>query len=103
MVRPRPERWKELEAAGLPAAAGLAAAPTANRHAPKPRVPELPAYIVAAFETDPRAWTFLRSLSARNRRDFVVWIHTAKRPETRERRIRESIGRLSSGKRLRLR
>src|SRR5215813_1181367 len=36
-------RWKELRAAGLLAAAGLAAAPTANAYAPKPSIPQLPA------------------------------------------------------------
>lgn len=71
-----------------------------NRYAPKPKVPRLPAYIGAAFKTDPKAWTFFQSLAARNRRDFVAWIHTAKRPETRERRIRESIELLSVGKKL---
>lgn len=94
------KRWKELRAAGLLAAPGLAAAPTANRYAAKPDVPELPAYIRAAFRTEPGAWTFFRSLPARNRRDFVVWIHTAKRPETRQRRIQEAIALLSAGRKL---
>jgi uncharacterized protein YdeI (YjbR/CyaY-like superfamily) len=94
------KRWKELKAAGLLAAPGLAAAPTANRYAPKPKIPELPGYIVTAFKSNSGAWTFFQGLSARNRRDFVVWIHTAKRPETRERRIRQSIELLSAGKKL---
>ena len=93
-------RWRELEAAGLLAPPGLAAAPTARSYAPKPSIPELPSYIGKAFKANPRAWTIFQSLSARNRRDFVVWIHTAKRPETRERRIRESIERLSAGEKL---
>ena len=93
-------RWHELEAAGLLTPSGIIAAPTANTYAPKPSVPELPPYIAKAFKTNAEAWRFFRSLSARNRRDFVVWIHTAKRPETRERRIRESIRLLSAGKKL---
>jgi uncharacterized protein YdeI (YjbR/CyaY-like superfamily) len=97
---PNRKRWKELQAAGLLAAPGLAAGPTANTYAPKPKVPELPAYIATAFKTKPKAWKFFQALPARSRRDFVVWIHTAKRPETRERRIRESLGLLSAGKRL---
>jgi uncharacterized protein YdeI (YjbR/CyaY-like superfamily) len=97
---PNRKRWKELQTAGLLAAPGLAAAPTASRYAPKPKVPQLPAYIGTVFKTDSKAWTFFRSLSARNRRDFVVWIHTAKRPATRERRIRESVEHLSAGKKL---
>jgi uncharacterized protein YdeI (YjbR/CyaY-like superfamily) len=100
---PNRKRWKELQAAGLLAAPGVAAAPAANRYAAKPKIPELPAYIGTAFKANPKGWKFFQTLSARNRRDFVVWIHTAKRPETRERRIREAIDLLSAGKKLGLR
>src|SRR5918993_2172995 len=34
-------RWTELKAAGLLAPAGLAAAPTDNTYAPKPKIPDL--------------------------------------------------------------
>lgn len=94
------KRWQQLEAAGLLAAPGLAAAPTANTYAPKPSIPELPAYVAKAFKANPKAWKFFQTLSARDRRNFVVWIHTARRPETRDRRIRESIELLSSGQKL---
>lgn len=94
------KRWKELKAAGLLAAPGLAAAPTANAYAPKPVIPELSAYVGKAFKANAEAWRFFQMLSPRDRRNFVVWIHIAKRPETREKRIRESIALLSSGKRL---
>ena len=94
------KRWKELQAAGLLAAPGLESAPTENRYAPKPKIPELPQYIRTAFKAEGNAWRFFQTLSARNRRDFVVWIHTAKRPETRQRRIREAIALLSAGKKL---
>ena len=94
------KRWNELKSAGLLAATGLAAAPTGNRYAPHPRIPELPAYIVKAFKTNLKAWQHFQALAPTYRRDFVVWIHMAKRPETRERRIRESIELLSAGKKL---
>jgi uncharacterized protein YdeI (YjbR/CyaY-like superfamily) len=93
-------RWKELQAAGLLAPAGLAAAPTANRYSPHPPIPALPAYIAKAFKTNTSAWQYFQTLAPTYRRDFVVWIHTAKRPETRDRRIRESIDLLSAGKKL---
>jgi uncharacterized protein YdeI (YjbR/CyaY-like superfamily) len=96
-------RWKELKAAGLLAPAGLAAAPTANRYAAHPPIPELPAYLAKALKTNAKAWQFFQGLARSYRRDFVVWIHTAKRPETRERRIRESIALLVAGKKLGLR
>ena len=76
-------RWNELKAADLLAPAGLAAAPTANRYAAHPPIPELPAYVAKAIKTNVKAWRFFQQLAATYRRDFVVWIHTAKRPETR--------------------
>ena len=97
------KRWKQLKAAGLLEAPGLAAAPTGNSYGPHPPIPKLPAYVAKALKTNLRAWRHFQALAPTHRRDFVVWIHTAKRPETRERRIRESIELLSAGKRLGLR
>ncbi|MBI3792312.1 MAG: YdeI/OmpD-associated family protein [Gemmatimonadetes bacterium] len=93
-------RWAELKAAGRLAPAGLATAPSARRSAPKPVVPVLPAYIARAFRADAPAWRFFGSLPSRERRNFVVWIHTARTDETRDRRIRESLERLRAGRRL---
>ena len=90
-------RWNELRTAGLLAASGLAATPTGNRYAPHPPIPELPAYVAKAFKTSLKAWRHFQALAPAHRRNFVVWIHTARRPETRERRIRESIELLSAG------
>jgi uncharacterized protein YdeI (YjbR/CyaY-like superfamily) len=94
------KRWAELKAAGLLASAGLAAAPTSNTYAPRPVIPDLPVYIAKAIRGNSRAWKFFQELAPTYRRDFVVWIHTAKRPETRARRIRESISLLAAGQRL---
>jgi len=94
------KRWKQLEAARLLAPPGLAAAPTENRYAARPKIPQLPGYVAKALKTNVSAWNFFQALPPRQRRDFVVWIHTAKRPETRERRIRESIELLAAGKKL---
>ena len=94
------KRWKELEGAGLLAAPGLAAAPTGNSYAARPAVPTLPAYVAKAFKANPKAWQHFQALAPTYRRHFVVWIHIAKRPETREKRIRESIALLAAGKKL---
>jgi uncharacterized protein YdeI (YjbR/CyaY-like superfamily) len=94
------KRWAALKAADLLTAAGLATAPTNNSYAPKPAIPELPGYIAKAFQQDPKAWKFFQELAPGHRRYFVAWIHTAKRPETREKRIRESICLLAAGKKL---
>jgi uncharacterized protein YdeI (YjbR/CyaY-like superfamily) len=94
------KRWAELEAQGLLAPPGVAAAPTANEYAPRPAIPILPSYIAKALKTNANAWAFFQRLPARERRNFVVWIHIAKRDETRQRRIRESIALLAAGKKL---
>ncbi len=94
------KRWAELKAAGLLSAAGLAAAPTENRYAPRPAIPDLPASIAKVLKENPKAWNFFQELAPTYRRHFVGWIHTAKRPETREKRIRESITLLAAGKKL---
>jgi uncharacterized protein YdeI (YjbR/CyaY-like superfamily) len=93
-------RWTALKTSGLLSPAGLAAAPTENTYAPRPVIPELPLYIARAIKANPDAWTFFRRLPPRERRNFVVWIHIARRPETRERRVHESIDLLAAGKRL---
>ena len=94
------KRWAELESAGLLAAAGRAAAPTDNRYERRPSIPELPAYVANAFKANAKAWRHFRGLARTHRRNFVVWIHIAKRPETRTKRIRESIALLAAGKKL---
>jgi uncharacterized protein YdeI (YjbR/CyaY-like superfamily) len=94
------KRWAELKAAGLLTSAGLAAAPTNNTYAPRPVIPDLPVYIAKALKANPMAWSFFQGLAPTYRRHFVGWIHTAKRPETRENRIRESIALLAAGKKL---
>jgi uncharacterized protein YdeI (YjbR/CyaY-like superfamily) len=85
------KRWAELKVEGLLAAAGLAAAPTDKRYAARPEIPEMPAYFAAAMKANPRARAFFLTLPRTERRNFVVWIHLAKRPETRAKRLRESI------------
>jgi uncharacterized protein YdeI (YjbR/CyaY-like superfamily) len=93
-------RWKELKTVGLLATAGLAAAPTRRTYAKQPSIPQLPGYIAKAFKSNARAWRHFQALAPTYRRHFVAWIHTAKQPETRERRIRESLHLLSAGKKL---
>jgi uncharacterized protein YdeI (YjbR/CyaY-like superfamily) len=94
------KRWTELKVAGLLTSAGIVAAPTNSTYAPRPVIPKLPTYIVRALKTNSKAWKFFRKLAPTDRRSFVGWIHTAKRPETRERRIRESIRVLAAGNKL---
>jgi uncharacterized protein YdeI (YjbR/CyaY-like superfamily) len=94
------KRWVELKAAGLLTSAGLAAAPTDNTYAPLPAIPELPSYIAKALKGNPKAWSFFQELAPTYRRHFVRWIHSAKRSETREKRLCESIALLEVGQKL---
>jgi len=84
----------------LLAASGLAAAPTGNSYASHPPIPDLPAYVAKALKANPEAWRCFQGLALSYRRHFVAWIHTAKRQETRENRIRESIALLAAGEKL---
>ncbi len=93
-------RWAELKAAGLLTAAGLAAAPTDSRYPRRPAIPDLPAYLAKALRAKPQAWRFFQKLAPSYRRHFVAWIHTTKRSETRDKRIRESVSLLVAGEKL---
>ena len=94
------KRWLELKTAGLLAQAGVAAAPTGNSYATRPTIPKLPSYIAKAFRTNAKAWNFFLGLAPTYSRHFVMWIHSASRPETRQKRIRESLALLASGRKL---
>ncbi len=94
------KRWVELRDAGVLAPAGLTAAPTNNSYAVLLPPPELPTYISKALRLNAAAWSFFQELAPSHRRQFVVWIHSAKRPETRQKRIRESISLLTAKKKL---
>jgi uncharacterized protein YdeI (YjbR/CyaY-like superfamily) len=93
-------RYADLDAAGLLTPAGHAAAPTGNNYSSPPTIPSLPDYIAEALQATPKAWKFFQELAPTYRRHFVGWIHLAKRPETREKRIRESVTLLAAGKKL---
>jgi uncharacterized protein YdeI (YjbR/CyaY-like superfamily) len=94
------KRWRELKAAGRLTAAGIAASPFGKESSRPPAIPELPAYVGAALRANAKAWAFFRTLPPTERRRFVAWIHLAKRPATKERRMRESMARLAAGRKL---
>src|SRR3974390_3272442 len=83
-------------ASGLLAAAGVAAAPTDNHYSPRTAFPELPDYIATGLQREPKAWAFFRNLAPSCRRQYVGWIHSAKR----EKRLKEAIRLLAAGKKL---
>jgi uncharacterized protein YdeI (YjbR/CyaY-like superfamily) len=64
----------------------------------KPRTVRLPAELRAALAEDPEAKAAFASMSFTHRREYVDWIEEAKRPETRARRVAESVVRARAGR-----
>lgn len=62
------------------------------------RVIEMPADLLVALGDNAKARTFFDSLSFTNRKEYAAWIATAKRDETRLKRLRETIEKLLKGK-----
>ena len=98
------KRYAELEAEGRLKAPGIERAPTSRGSAPRPPRRELPAklpaYIQAALKKHPKARRNFEALAAEQRRRYFAWIESAKREETKLRRLEEAIGLLTEGKEL---
>ena len=94
-------RYADLEGRGLLAAPGRERAPTGRcGDAPRRAGLRLPAYLERALKGNPRAWEHFRQLGPSYRRVYVAWIDSAKRVETRERRLREALSVLAAGGKL---
>lgn len=69
---------------------------------PAPKMPRkpwpVPAVFKAALARDPRAADAFRRLSPSCQREYLVWLSTAKRPETRARRLRETLAAVAAGR-----
>jgi hypothetical protein len=64
-----------------------------------PQVSAMADDIAAALEAHPDARRFFESLATFYRKNFIRWIEDAKRPETRARRIADTVAALRAGKR----
>ncbi len=94
-------RYAQLKARGLLAAPGLERAPTARSgDAPRPSVSALPPYFEKELRANARAWRYFEKLAPSYRRAYIGWIDSAKRQETKEKRLREALGLLAAGKKL---
>jgi uncharacterized protein YdeI (YjbR/CyaY-like superfamily) len=87
------KRYAALAKAGRLAPAGKARSPEGgSKHDAKPTVPEkIPPAIAKALKASPAAWKFYQTLTPREQRMYFGWIHLAKQPETRQRRLAEAI------------
>jgi len=98
------KRYAALEAAGRLRPPGIERPPTDRGYAPRPQrrpLPSrLPPYIQAALESHATARRHYEALSTAQRRRYIAWIESAKRQETKLRRLDEAIRLLSSGQQL---
>jgi hypothetical protein len=60
-----------------------------------PRIVTLPEDAAERVAADSEAAAFWETLSPSNRRNYTQWIEEAKKPETRQRRIDETVARLA--------
>jgi uncharacterized protein YdeI (YjbR/CyaY-like superfamily) len=95
-------RYAELEARGALQRAGRERAPAGKiAVAPAPwKGPSLPKYIENAIRKNPAAWATFEGLAPSYRRNYVGWIDSAKKDETKHRRMREAIESLAAGRKL---
>jgi len=62
---------------------------------PKTKTVQLPEDLIAVFKKHKKEEAYFQSLPFTHKKEYVEWIVTAKRPETREKRILGTIERLS--------
>ncbi len=95
------KRYAELKALGRLKPPGITRPPTGRGYGPPPArldLPaKLPAYIQAALRENPKALRYFEALPPEQRRRFYAWIESAKRQETKLRRLKEAIRLLASG------
>jgi uncharacterized protein YdeI (YjbR/CyaY-like superfamily) len=63
-----------------------------------PRVIDVPPDLQQALDVDPAAHTYFNCLSYTHQKEYVRWITEAKRDETRQKRIQQTIDMLKQGK-----
>jgi uncharacterized protein YdeI (YjbR/CyaY-like superfamily) len=93
------QRYARLQEAGRLAPPGLNRPPTA-RSGDAPRPTETPEYVAKALRKSPAAWKNFENLPPSHRRMYVAWIDSAKREETKLRRLEQAIGMLEAGKKI---
>jgi len=70
-----------------------------SRRPSRPALP-VPDWLQEGLMASPPAWENFSKLPPSHKRNYILWISDAKREETRQKRIREAIGRLEKNERL---
>ena len=72
-----------------------------DKQVSRPEIPqEMPLELLQAFLQNQKAKDFFEQLAPSHQKQYRMWIATAKRPETREKRARETIILLEKGQKL---
>lgn len=66
-----------------------------------PQMENLPEDLANALKSSADAQNFFNGLTTFDRKNYLRWVESAKRPETRANRIREMVERLAAGQRMR--
>ena len=95
------KRYVELKADGRLKPPGIARPPTDRGYGPRPATrplaAKLPTYIQQGLKRNAAAMRHFTSLPPEQRRRYVAWIESAKREDTKHRRLQEAIGLLARG------
>ncbi|HEX3868601.1 MAG TPA: YdeI/OmpD-associated family protein [Gemmatimonadaceae bacterium] len=95
------KRYAELESSGRLAAAGRARSPSRGKAStPAPQTLEIPQYFADGIARNRSAAAAFAALAPSHRRDCVHWVDSAKRDETKRRRLVEVATTLAAGRTL---
>jgi len=98
------QRYAALKASGRLKPAGSERPPTDRGYSPRaPKRPlpaKLPGYIQGGLKKHPRALRHYEALPASQRRRYVAWIESARREDTKLRRLKEAVRLLAAGRAL---
>lgn len=92
-------RHRELKAANRLMPAGLARSPDGRPVVDGLKSDVVPEYIAKALRRDGKAWHSFLKLPPSHRRLYVGWIDSAKREETKQKRLREAAVKLRKSER----
>ncbi|MBI2929234.1 MAG: YdeI/OmpD-associated family protein [Verrucomicrobia bacterium] len=93
------KRYARLKAGGQLTPAGLNRRPTDRGYAARAPLPtKEPPYLRAVLKQHPPAWDRFESLAPSHRRRYLGWIDSAKRQQTKSKRLRETIRLLKAGR-----
>ena len=84
------KRYEALQSSGRLMPAGIARPPT-NKSGDAPQYSAVPSYVEAALRKDRAAWRFFETLAPSHRRQYIAWIDSAKKEETKLKRLQEAI------------